>query len=166
MVGTTTQTISSRTTDPDKSSASTAFVYATTIALAIGIALIIIMVYSVGFTPQTQTLLLWVIIPLASFILSVALNMGGQQLSCHNMSIKKALFASWPLPAFVYGAMALATTPVIRAPIVSLFTQDDKYRVEELENKVPVYRGLAVAYYVFFGVLFGQVISSGYSQVC
>ena len=41
-----------------------------------------------------------------------------------------------------------------------------KIGLNKLEAQYPIVKGIGSAFYVFFGVLFGQVIGSGFSQVC
>jgi cytochrome bd-type quinol oxidase subunit 2 len=154
--------------DPDKSSASQTYVYVSTFALAIIIAIAIIIVYnqSRNFSTAMFSMILWGIIPVIIFMLGVGLNVLGQYIACKSVHVGPAFSSSWPILPFVYGALGISQISYIRAPITSLFVQIPQVTVIDAENRSPTLKGFAVAYYVFFGVLFGQVISSGFSQVC
>lgn len=154
--------------DPDKSSASQTYVYVSTFAFAIMIAIVIIILYSQLrlFSNATFAMILWGILPIFIFMMGVGLNVLGQYIACKRVNVGPAFSSSWPILPFVYGALGIAQSSYVRAPITSLFVQIPEVTVIDSENRFPIYKGFAVAYYVFFGVLFGQVISSGFSQVC
>lgn len=154
-------------TDPDKSSASTSFVYGSTIALAVAIVVMIIVLYDQLDASSTLfKLILWLGLPVAVFIIGTGMNMIGQNIACKSVNVGKAAIASATIFPTLYGSLGIAQISHFRAPIISLFSQDPLLNVLSVEEKNPAYKGIAVAYYAFFGILYGQIISSGYSQVC
>jgi hypothetical protein len=153
--------------DNKNSSSSASYTYGSTFAFAIFVALMIIVLYSqqhnIG---QYFTILLWVVTPLVSLLVGFGINMVGQKIVCGGTSPGHAIVSALPLVGFLMGGMGLSQISYLRAPITSLFVQIPDVTVIESERKYPTLKGFAVAYYAFFGVLFGQVLGSGLSQVC
>jgi hypothetical protein len=155
--------------DPDKSSASSGFVYTSTIVLAIFVALMIIVLYSQYTTLSLKvnySIIIWFVIPLLITILSFGINMFGQYTACKKTNPGNAAMSTLPVLGFIYLALGLSHISYIRAPIASLFVQLPDVTLLQAEKERPVFKGIAISYYVFFGMLFGQVIASGLSQIC
>lgn len=153
--------------DPDKSSQSSSYKYGSTFAFAVFVALGIIILYKNYYALGTSfSFILWGVLPIVIFFMGVGLNMIGQKIACSTVNAGSAFSSTMTLPLFVYGTLALSQISYLRAPVTSLFVQLPNVTVLESEAKYPILKGAAVAYYVFFGILFGQVVSSGMSQVC
>ena len=162
--------------DPDKSSSS-GYTYGTSIVLGLLIGFILIILYSFPMKPMTQNLSIWIGLPFLSFLLSAALSLGGQQLACGSIDASSAFLGSVWTPLSVWLFLIISSFSIMRAPVVSLFSVGDidcrKPKsaaggscLSDIEIKTPAYKGIAMAYYVFWGVMFGQTVSSGFSQVC
>lgn len=156
--------------DPDKPSTSTTFVYGSTIAIGILAALVVIMLYSyqkeisAGFIPFN--LIIWIILPLLFAIFAFGLNSLGQFIACNRVNLKNSGLSVLPVLGFLYGALLVSHISYMRAPIASLFVQLPNVTLLDAERARPVIKGISIGYYVFFGILFGQIFSSGLSQAC
>jgi hypothetical protein len=162
--------------DPDKSS-SAGYTYGTSIVLGLFIGAMIMLLYLFTLRPMIQYMLLWVGIPLLSFLLSAGMSLGGQQLACGSIDVASAFLGSVWTPISVWIFLIISSFSIMRAPVISLFSVGEtncrkpRSAVEsvclsDIEQKTPTYQGIARAYYVFWGIMFGQVVSSGFSQVC
>lgn len=143
--------------------------YGSTFSLAIFVTLAIIVLYS----SQKQislsmnfNLIIWVIVPIVTYFAGLALSIMGQQISCNNIDIASAFATSWPILVFVYCALIVSLLSYVRAPVTSLFVQIPNVTVLDAEKATPAYKGLAVGFWVFWAVVFGQIFASGMSQVC
>lgn len=153
--------------DPDKSSSSSSYTYGSTFAFAIFIALFIIVLYGQYNNMKGYfNFILWGILPFVIFVIGIGLNLIGQKIACSNVHISSAFAATLYLPLWVYLFLGISQISYVRAPVTSLFVQIPDVTVLEAEKEQPTLKGIAVAYYVFFGILFGQIFSSGLSQVC
>jgi hypothetical protein len=153
---------------PDKSSSSS-FIYGSTFSLAIFLSLIIVVLYTFQKSISMVidfNIVIWLIIPFIAFILGLGLNIAGQYIACNNSNIGIAFSSSWPIIICMYSALLISLVSYIRAPVTSLFVQMPNVTVIDAEKATPAYKGLAVGFYVFWAVVFGQVFSSGMSQVC
>jgi hypothetical protein len=162
--------------DPDKSSASAGYTYGTSVVLGIFIACAIIMIHAFKISPFAQYFILYLGVPITAFLLSSGIAMGGQQLACGSINVASAFLGSVWTPIAVWAALIISAFSIMRAPVVSLFSVGDidcrkpkstgSTCLSDIEIKSPVYKGIARGYYVFWGVMFGQTVSSGFSQVC
>ncbi len=164
--------------NPDKSSstASAGYTYGTSVALGIFIGCAVIMIYAFKIPPMTQYFMLYLGVPITAFLLSAGIALGGQQLACGSMDPASAFMGSIWTPLTVWLSLIVSTFSIFRAPVVSLFSVGDvncrkpassgSVCLSDIEIKTPIYKGIAIGYYVFWGVMFGQTVSSGFAQVC
>jgi hypothetical protein len=162
--------------DPDKSSASAGYTYGTSVVLGLFIACFIMILFMFKLSPFAYYFILYIGVPIMSFLLSSAIALGGQQLACGSMDPASAFLGSVWTPIAVWGFLIISSFSILRAPIISLFSIGDtdcrkpkssgSVCLSDIEIKTPMYKGLAIGYYVFWGVMFGQTVSSGFSQVC
>lgn len=153
--------------DPDKSSSSSSYTYGSTFAFGIFVALVIIVLYGQYNSMKGYfSFVLWGILPLTIFIMGVGLNLIGQKIACNKVDVGSAFSATLYLPLWVYFFLGISQISYVRAPVTSLFVQLPDVTVLQAEKERPTLKGIAVAYYVFFGILFGQIFSSGLSQAC
>jgi hypothetical protein len=153
--------------NPDKLSGSTTIF---NITLAILSALLVILFFHmVGgqALSSVANIILWIAIPISITLLSIAVNAVNQLIRCDSVNIVTHLKVSWVTLLLVYAILGLTTISYVRAPVTSLFSGFfPDATVIGLENRVPAVRGIAVGYYMLFGVLLAQVITSGYGTIC
>ena len=113
------------------------------------------------------TILLWIAIPISITIFSIAVNALNQLIRCDSVNMVTHLKVSWVTLLLAYIVLGLTSISYVRAPVTSLFSGFfPSATVIGLENRVPVVRGIASGYFMFFGVLLAQVITSGYGTIC
>lgn len=163
--------------DPDKSS-SASYTYSTSVILAVFVACMVILFCNdaIKLTQTTRNVLLYIFIPVMSFLLSGGIALLGQYFACGSIHAVSAFTGSILTPITVGAALILSAFSIFRAPIISLFSiasmdcrkpaSIGSSCLSDIESKYSIYKGIAIAYYVFWGVMFGQTISSGFSQVC
>ena len=156
---------------PDTTSSS-AFLYSTTIVIAIlFVAVTIIFFRSFSYLSFFQ-LLLWFILPICIYIIASFLNLAGQQISCKKVNAGKAFRNSLLVLGPVYLALIIATIPYARIPIGSLFAPLFEPKLANtmslipLEVRHPTLKGISYAYYIFWGILFGQIMNGNFSAAC
>lgn len=153
--------------NPDKLSGTTTIF---NIMLAIVSALLVIIFFHIagGQTMSTlATILLWIAIPISITIFSIAVNAVNQLIRCDSVNMVTHLKVSWVTLLLAYLVLGLTSISYVRAPVTSLFSGlFPDATVIGLENKVPVIRGVAIGYFMFFGVFLAQVITSGYGTIC
>ena len=153
--------------NPDKLSGTTTIF---NLILAVLSAIIVVLYfYIVGNYTMTTlaTILLWIAIPMSITILSIAVNAINQLIRCDSVNMVTHLKVSWVTLLLVYAVLGLTSISYIRAPVTSLFSGFfPNGTVIGVETKVPVVRGVAVGYFMFFGVFLAQVITSGYGTIC
>jgi hypothetical protein len=111
--------------------------------------------------------LLWLVIPMGITMLSIAMNAVNELIRCGSVNMITHLKVSWVTLVIVYVVLGITSISYIRAPVTSLFSGFfPDPTVLGVEAKAPVVRGVAVGYYMLFGVLLAQVITSGYGSIC
>ena len=148
------------------------FVYSSTIIFSIFSALCIIVLYiNKGIIPFFN-MIIWIGFPLFIYIISSVLNIFGQWLSCKHVNAGRGFLTAFTTLGFVYLSLLITKLEILRLPIGSLvaplISSPDfyKYPLQVLEEKYPIILSSSVAYYVFWGVMFGQIITSGLSAAC
>jgi hypothetical protein len=100
---------------------------------------------------------MWLIIPAVTYIISFAMNIATKYAACDNTdmvrSSKMALIPT--LISFVTVGL-LSVFPGMKGPVYSLIPNFDEYTLSRIGN----------AFYIFWFVLYGQLISGGLLQVC
>ena len=169
----------------NSSTTNNAFLYGTTVSFGILIALIVLIIYKNRYTIPSFDLVLWGVFPLVVYIISACLNLLGQWMSCGTASPGKGFLSAVPTVISTYFFLALAQIAFLRVPVASLFSDyfaqrecamapnshkkplnPMNYTIEELEIRCPTLRGISTAYYLFWGTMFGQIITSGLSSAC
>ena len=160
-------------TPPPSNDSSKSFLYGTTIAFAILIILCIIVIFSNKNTIPNFKIIFWVVIPACIFLVSSGLNLIGQWMACRTVAIGKGFLAALATVLTSYASMGLSQIATLRVPIGSIFSSYFATRqelsessLEMIEAKHPILMGISVAYYMFWGIMFGQVITTGLSAGC
>ena len=94
-------------------------------------------------------------------------------MSCRSVAIGRGFLAALATVLSSYVSMGLSHIAILRVPIGSIFSSYFATRqeliessLEMIEQKHPVLMGISVAYYMFWGIMFGQVITTGLSAGC
>jgi hypothetical protein len=158
---------STESSNPDKLSGTTTIF---NITLAVFSTLIVILFFYIfGGTQLSSTAiaLLWLVIPMGITMLSIAMNAVNELIRCGSVNMITHLKVSWVTLVIVYIVLGITSISYIRAPVTSLFSGFfPDPTVLGVEAKAPTVRGVAVGYYMLFGVLLAQVITSGYGSIC
>jgi len=158
---------STESSNPDKLSGTTTTL---NITLAVLSALIVILFFYIFGGPHMSIVgvtLLWLVIPIGLTMLSMAMNAVNELIRCGSVNMLTHLKVSWVTLVIVYIVLGITSISYIRAPVTSLFSGFfPDPTVLGIEAKVPTVRGVAVGYYMLFGVLLAQVITSGYGSIC
>lgn len=157
--------------EPDKLAGTTT---AFNISLAIIVALLVIAIFylnTLGLSVSVTMIIYWLVLPIFITLLSLITNVINQKLRCDFVNIITHLKVSWVTLLIAYIVLGITTISYVRAPVTSLFAglfpaSSSMSTVLGIESQMPVIRGVAVAYYMFFGVLLSQVITSGYGTIC
>ena len=157
------------------------FIYGSTVILAvIGSVAIYIMYMIIG--ASNIAIYQWVIYPVIMYILSVCVFLIGNTIYCKGpVNVGRAFISSLSTYISIIGFMILSSFSFLRIPIASVLgrleiptnamKQADKQLYSSqgilaLENLFPRLKGLSVGFYMFFAIMFGQVITSSLSQTC
>lgn len=151
-----------------------AFLYGTTVAFSILVVLCIIFLFGNKNTISNFNIILWAIIPVSIYIISTGLNLLGQWMACRSVDIVKGFTTALMTLVSIYSFLGLSHISAVRVPIGSIFasyfaTKDEltsNTTLEKLELKYPILMGISVAYYLFWGTMFGQIVTSGFSAGC
>ena len=158
---------STESSNPDKLSGTTTIL---NITLAVFSALIVILFFYIFGGSRMSSIgitLLWLAIPMGITMLSMAMNAVNELIRCGSVNMITHLKVSWVTLVIVYIVLGITSISYIRAPITSLFSGFfPDPTVLGVEAKSPTIRGVAVGYYMLFGVLLAQVITSGYGSIC
>jgi hypothetical protein len=157
------------------------FIYGSTVILAIiGSVAIYIMYMIIG--ASNIAIYQWVIYPVIMYILSVCVFLIGNTIYCKGpVNVGRAFISSLSTYISIIGFMILSSFSFLRIPIASVIgrleiptnamKQADKQLYSSqgilaLEYLFPRLKGLSVGFYMFFAIMFGQVITSSLSQTC
>lgn len=149
------------------------FVYSSTTILAIFSVICIVVLYLFKSNVPSFQMIVWIGFPILIYILSSCLNMMGQHLTCKSINAGKGFLTALTTLVSVYLFMLLSKIQFLRLPIGSIIApfvapanEVCKLSLKELEEKYPIVLSIATSYYVFWGVVFGQIITSGMSAAC
>ena len=141
----------------------------------IGITVLYLFKNTIGFY---FNILYWLVFPISVYLVSVGLNVLNQKTNgCASINMGSIFTSALYTLGFLYAAMAVIGTsslPYIgiigtffKAPVISLFIRDPTVTtIEAAEQENPVYTGIGAGYWACFGVITGQLISGGVSQLC
>ena len=123
-------------------------------------------------------ILYWLVFPISVYLVSVGLNVLNQKTNgCASINMGSIFTSALYTLGFLYAAMMVigsSSLPYIgiigtffKAPVISLFIRDPTVTtIEAAEQENPVYTGFGAGYWACFGVITGQLISGGVSQLC
>jgi hypothetical protein len=168
--------IKTNNTSPDSG-----FIYGSTIILAIIGSLSMYIMYVV-ISSSNIAIYQWIVFPVIMYILSVCVFLIGNTIYCKGpVNVGRAFISSLSTYISVIGFMIVSSFSFLRIPIASvlgriviptnIMKQADKQLYSSqgilaLEYLFPTLKGLSVAFYMFFAIMFGQVITSSLSQTC
>ena len=113
----------------------------------------------------------WFFIPLFVYIITTLSVMILQVVTCKTIIMDIVWPTTWQILLYVYGALGLSEFTIIRAPVVSLIPYkglkgiNDILEIERL-RKEEFIREKAISYWLFWGILIGQMNIIGQSTVC
>ena len=113
----------------------------------------------------------WFVIPFYTYLLSTLCAMILQYVTCHTVNMDIILSHSWQILIYVYGALGISEFTVVRAPVVSLIPYkglkgiNDILEIERL-RKDEFIKEKAVSYWLFWGILIGQMNVIGQTSLC
>jgi len=116
-------------------------------------------------------ILYWLAIPLYAYLLSTLCAMILQYVTCKTINMDIIWAHTWQILLYVYGALGISEFTVIRAPVVSLIPYkglkgiNDILEIERL-RKDEFIREKAVCYWLFWGILIGQMNVIGQTTLC
>lgn len=140
-------------------------------------------------------LILWIAIPVVSYVISVIIYLVSQYITCNTIHAKKAFMGGISSLVTACIALGISSISLFRIPVASVFAplfEGDQVDVtisssstdglpvqnsnkgcctprrslEGLEASFPLLEGMSYGFYSFFGMMFGIVIGSGSAIVC
>ncbi len=141
-------------------------------------------------------LILWIGLPVITFIITSIVNIVSQYINCNKTDIGKAMLGSLPSIGTILIGLGIASISYCRIPITSVFapiilgkTIDvtkskstmniaslkninskecciPKLTLENIENNYPIISGISYGFYIMFSILFGMTIGSGIAAIC
>jgi hypothetical protein len=126
----------------------------------LGIAMVLPILYMLYpfYAEQNFTMILFVLIPILSYFLSVFLNGLTQYIACGSTSMSHIFLASMPNPLFVVLFVFFSWMfPFFRSFVFSVLPESSDETMKE---------ALSYSFYLLWGGLYGQVYSGGFAQAC
>lgn len=141
-------------------------------------------------------LVLWLTLPILTFIIIAIVNVISQYISCKKTNIGKAILGALPSLVAILVGLGISSISVCRIPITTVLAQlmigksvdvtknksmttinslknsnskeccVSKLTLEAIENQYPLIAGISYGFYVMFSILFGVVIGTGVSSIC
>lgn len=140
-------------------------------------------------------LVLWLGFPIIAFLIAAVVNIINQYVTCKSVDSGKAFLGAVPSLISIYIAMGFGSISYCRIPVTSVFAPllldkqvdvlsndsispsgikqavrtyccPSKMTLSQVEDAYPQLKGIAMGFYVLFGVLFGNVFGTGLSSVC
>lgn len=158
--------------NPDTAAASSAFIYGSTVALAIFVFLIVFALFKTLSNIKFFWAILWFAFPAILYLIGVGMNAIGQYIACKKVNAGKAFLTSLFLLGTTYLGLAIATAPWMRIPVASIFAPlfdsniNCNASLASVELKYPGLKGIGYGYYAFWAVLFGQILNANFSSAC
>ena len=161
--------------DPSVKSNNNPFVLKTVLMLLTPIMVLIIFILGIvpnqAFFGSYYNALYWIIIPLSAYLLSTASAIVIQYVTCKTVNMNIILGSTWQILYYTYGSLAVSEFTVLRAPVVSLIPYkglkgiNDILEIERL-RKDEFIKEKAVSYWLFWGLLIGQMNIIGQTTLC
>jgi hypothetical protein len=181
------------TNNSSKTGTGSGATFATSMPFAIVTAIIAVALFAFQYDIPMFNIIYWVAFPLFIYISGSIFNMVNQYSFCGKTKPGHAFLIGVPILISALVGMGLALIPFLRTIVASAIapivinrsgvditssknsnskpteccdTGNMRIGLLSLEKSYPLVKGIASAFYIFFGVIFGQVIGSGFSQVC
>ena len=100
---------------------------------------------------------LWLILPVASYVISLILNSAIQGLSCNKVNIQQTLINSLFTPVFVVAYLLISWLRAFRGPVEGILP---------ITLTVNIQEKISYGFFMFWAGMLGQGLSSGFSQSC
>jgi hypothetical protein len=145
--------------------------------LMIAPAILGVLILIIGLAPykdalgKNYTIAYWFFLPVFLYLISTVFCILAQYTTCHTINMNAVLASSWNVLLFIYGALGISEIAAVRAPVVSIIPYEglkginDILTIEEL-RKGEFIREKATAYWLFWGILLGQMSAIGKSTIC
>jgi len=139
--------------------------------------IMVILIFILGIVPNQllfgsyYNALYWVVIPLSAYLLSTLCAIILQFVTCRSINMDIILKSTWQILLYTYGALAVSEFTILRAPVVSLIPYkglkgiNDILEIERL-RKDEFIKEKAVSYWLFWGLLIGQMNVIGQTTLC
>lgn len=146
-------------------------------ALLFLIPIMIVLVFLLGIVSNQNIFgdyyvyLYWIGVPFFAYLLSTLCAIVLQFVTCRAVNMNIILAHSWKMLLYVYGALGVSEFTILRAPVVSLIPYkglkgiNDILEIERL-RKDEFIREKAVSYWLFWGLLIGQMNIIGQTTIC
>jgi hypothetical protein len=110
--------------------------------------------------------ILFLIVPVFSYIFSIGLNSLTQYIACGTVSFGQIALASTFNPIFilVFGFVSWMF-PVLRTFVEAVLPEQPEDAFKQ-EGEINMKTVLSYAFYILWGGIYGQTYSAGFSQVC
>jgi hypothetical protein len=113
----------------------------------------------------------WFFVPLCVYIITTLCALILQFTTCKTVVMDIIWLNTWQILLYVYGALGISEFTIIRAPVVSLIPYkglkgiNDILEIERL-RKDEFIREKAISYWLFWGILIGQMNIIGRTTIC
>jgi hypothetical protein len=120
-------------------------------------ATLIVWQLSLRITNMSFTALIWIIMPIVSYLISFILNSAIQMLSCNAIQIQQIALNSIFPPVFVIAFLIISYLSMFRSPVVGVLP---------LGLSPELHTVLPYGFFLFWAGMFGEGLSAGFSQGC
>ena len=139
--------------------------------------IIIIIIFILGIVPNQDNFgsyynaMYWFVVPLSAYLLSTLCAIILQYVVCKTVNMDIIWAHTWRILIYVYAGLGVGELTVMRAPVVSLIPYkglkgiNDILEIERL-RKDEFIREKAVSYWLFWGLLIGQMNVIGQTTIC
>lgn len=113
----------------------------------------------------------WFFIPLYVYLITTLSVMILQFVTCNTVVMDIIWTHTWQILLYTYAALGLSEFTIVRAPVVSLIPYkglkgiNDILEIERL-RKEEFIREKAISYWLFWGILIGQMNVIGQTTIC
>ena len=140
-------------------------------------AILAVAILIIGVAPYKDILgkdywmLYWIGMPLIIYLLSTVSCLLAQYTTCNSINMSAVLLGSKNVLIYIYGSLLISDIAAFRAPVLSLIPYEglkginDILTIEDMK-KGEFIKEKAVAYWLFWGTLIGQMSAIGTSTIC
>jgi hypothetical protein len=131
--------------------------------------------FLVGLSSYKKTLggsyiaIYWLFIPLVIYAITTVCCMVAQYVSCNTINTTAVMNTTWQIMFYILFGLGLGEITAIRAPVISLVPFEGLKGINDIltiEEQRPGMREKAVAYWLFWMTLFGQMRIIGKTTIC